>query len=158
MPVINFLKTSYQSLINAGNFLQSPLLLVVRIFWGALFYFAGMGKLSNIDSTISFFQSLGIPFPEFNTYLVAWVETVGGLCLMAGFASRLVAIPLIITMVVAFLTVHSDALHGFMSNPSGVFKESPFTYLFATLLIFIFGPGMLSVDALIERLFGNSKK
>jgi putative oxidoreductase len=156
MKVVAFLKRFYQSLINMGNAFQSPFLLLVRLVWGFLFLQGGMGKISDISYVTDFFYSLGIPFAEFNAHLVAWVEAIGGACLILGVASRLVSIPLIIIMIVALLTAHFDGIKTAFDDPSGLFKQSPFTFLFASLLIFIFGPGVFSIDAISEK-FTKSK-
>lgn len=145
------LNTPYRALISVGTFLQPFFLLAVRLFWGFMFFMAGFGKFGDIQAVAGFFETLGIPWPTFNAYLVAAVETAGGLLLIIGFASRLVAIPLIITMFVALLTAHREAVLQAIDNPSALVKESPFTFLMAGLIVLLFGPGAFSVDALIKR-------
>lgn len=151
---MNFLKKIYLYLVNFGIFLQPFFLLVTRLFWGILFYFSGMGKLENLEQTASFFQNLGIPFSEFSAHFVAWLETIGGLCLVIGFASRLVSIPLAICMIVALLTAHFESIQNVWSDPSTLLSQVPFSFLFALLVIFVFGPGKLSLDYAIEKLVG----
>lgn len=122
-------------------------LLAVRLFWGIQFAFAGWGKLENIGSTISFFQNLGIPFAEYQAPLVAYVEFVGGILLAIGLLSRLVSIPLIITMLVALFLTRT----GFLSDPMSVTQDDAFHYLIACLIIFCFGAGKFSLDYLIRK-------
>jgi len=154
--MITYLKKSYTALIDIGSSLDSAFLLLIRLVWGYLFFKAGMGKLEDIGSVTDFFYSLGIPFPELNAYLVAYIETIGGICLMAGFATRLVSLVLIVIMVVAFLTAHMENVRAIFYDPTEFFKASPFTYLFASLITFIFGPGFYSFDQVIES-FSKSK-
>ena len=55
----------------------------------------GWGKLSDIHKVIGFFTDLGIPAPTLNAYFVASLEFGGGLLLILGLGSRLVALPLV---------------------------------------------------------------
>lgn len=151
--MFNFAKRFYASLIIVGNFLQSFVLLGIRAFWGWEFFLTGRDKLSNISPIIDYFQSLGIPFPTLNTYMAASIECVGGFCLLIGFASRLVSLPLMIVMTVAFLTAHREAVVMIIENPQNFISQSPFNFFLATLIVFVFGPGAISVDAILKRLF-----
>lgn len=150
------LKKAYTSLINFGEWLQSPFLLVVRLFWGYLFLQTGLKKIADIAGTTNYISSLGIPFPELNAHLLAWTETIGGACLILGFASRLISLPLIFSMIMAFAIAHVEPIKAFLNSPSGILKASPFTYLLAALIVLIFGPGKFSIDYLLEML-GRSK-
>lgn len=151
--MLQSLKNSYLFLIRAGTFLQSFLLLAMRLFWGWQFSSAGRDKLLNISPIIEYFQSLGIPFPTINAYTAASIECFGGLCLLFGFASRLAAIPLMIVMIVAMVTAHHDAFINVFNNPQGLIQQTPFTFFLTALIIFAFGPGTFSLDALVKRLF-----
>ncbi len=129
-----------------GNDLQSPLLLAIRLFWGGSFFITGIGKFAHLENVISFFRSLHIPFAPFSAILTATVETVGGALLLLGLFSRLASIPLIFTMIVAFLTAESAAVRKVFSDPQNFIHREPFSFLFASLLIFVFGPGAISLD------------
>lgn len=149
---MRLLKNLIASFVDFASSLQSIFLLFVRLAWGYLFFTGGLGKLGDIHPIGDYFYSLGIPFPLFNAYLVAWVETIGGACLILGFASRIVCIPLIFTMIIALLTAHIDAVRNLINDPSQFLKQSPITFLFAALVIFVFGPGKISIDQMIESL------
>ncbi len=155
MAGINFLKNFYNGIVNLGDSLQSLFLLATRLAWGLLFYFAGSKKLADISQTTGYFENLHIPFPEFTSHLVAWTETIGGICLILGFASRLVSIPLLITMLGAYLTAHFADLSALIKSPSTFLQAGPFTYLYALLVIFVFGPGKISMDYILEQLIGS---
>ena len=142
----------YEGIIRVGELLQSPLLLAMRLFWGYQFFQGGMGKLANIANTIAFFQNLGIPFAEANAYMVGSLEAAGGMLLMLGLASRLVSIPLIITMCTAYATAHREALLNIFQDPDTFISQGPFNFLLMCLIVLAFGPGKFSLDALIERM------
>lgn len=57
-------------------------------------------------ATCAYFASLGIPFPEFNAWLVAATEFFGGMAFLLGFFSRLAALPTLVTMIVAIVSAH----------------------------------------------------
>src|SRR5215468_10200529 len=95
------LSVLYGWLVKAADFLQSPFLLVIRLYWGWKFLESGIGKFSHPDKVIAFFTDLNIPAPALNAYLNATLETVGGILLILGLASRLIAVPLVVNMVMA---------------------------------------------------------
>ena len=69
---------------------------------------AGWTKFVGFENTVSWFADKGIPFPEVMTFLAASAELGGGILLIFGFCTRLVAIPLMITMLVAAFLVHGE--------------------------------------------------
>lgn len=86
--------------------------LLLRLYLAPIMIQAGWMKLSNFESTAAWFGNpdwgLGMPFPEVMAALAAGAEFFGGIALLVGLATRLFAIPLAITMLVAALTVHWD--------------------------------------------------
>jgi len=80
--------------------------LLFRIFLAPIFILAGMGKLSNAEHLIPYFDNLGIPAPGLMVYVAGLTELVGGILLIPGIAVRLVAVPLMFTMIVAAGTAH----------------------------------------------------
>jgi len=154
MPVLaDWIKKLSSLFVRVANSLQSPFLLVVRLYWGWQFVQTGWGKLNNLPHVIQFFTSLGIPFPAVNAYFVSGLEFVGGILLAVGLAGRLIALPLMIDMIVAYLTADREAFTSFFSDPGKFANASPFTFLMASLIVLIFGSGLFSLDALIERLW-----
>jgi len=135
----------------AANWLQSPLLLGVRLYWGWQFFQTGWGKLHNLAHVVGFFTSLGIPLPAVNAYFVSGLECVGGILLFLGLGSRLIALPLAFDMVVAYLTADRDSLLAIFSDPSKFYNGDPFTFLMAALIVLAFGGGVFSLDYLIGR-------
>jgi putative oxidoreductase len=140
--------------IRVLDYVKDPFLLILRLYFGWHFIIAGTGKLSDIDTTAGFFKDWGIPWPRFNVYMAGTTETVCGALLLLGFASRIITIPLIGTMLVAYMTAHTDQWEAFWSSTSLFFKAPPFPYLFTSIVVLLFGPGRLSVDALLGYFFG----
>lgn len=145
------IKRLYHYLVLFGGLLKSPVLLLCRLYWGWLFFHAGLDKLRHNDVFAEFLSSLHFPFPLFQAYIAGGIECIGGLCLMAGLASRLVAIPLAIVMLTAYSTVHSESLRAIFNDPSLFVAEAPFNFLLTTLIVLAFGPGRFSLDYLLEK-------
>ena len=99
----------------------SPLLF--RLILAPTMIIAGYSKLNFNNEQASFFESLladpnviswfgntewglGLPFPSFLAFLAGWTEFIGGWFILFGLLTRLVSIPLIITMAVAISHVH----------------------------------------------------
>jgi putative oxidoreductase len=139
----------YRLMVRIANSFQSPFLLLIRVYWGWLFLQSGIGKFGHIDKVVSFFTDLGIPAPTINAYFNASLETVGGILLILGLASRLISVPLLINMIVAYITADREAFTSFFSESGKFFAADPFPFLLVSLLILIFGPGKFSVDTLI---------
>jgi len=133
--------------------LGSPFLLAVRLYWGWQFAQTGWGKLQNQSRVVDFFTSLNIPFPALNAHFVSGLEFFGGILLILGLFSRPISLLLTGSMFVAYWTSDHEALASIFSNPGKFYGADPYTFLFAALLILVFGPGLFSLDALIARRF-----
>jgi len=138
-------------LTSVGNSLQSVLLLIIRLYWGWQFFLTGKGKLMNLDRTAGYFESIDIPLPKVNAILAGTTECVGGLLLLVGFASRVISVPLMFVMVIAYVMVDSEALRAMLSDPDKFLGAAPFLFLLASVIIFTFGPGKLSLDSFLNR-------
>jgi putative oxidoreductase len=137
--------------IRAINLLQTPLLLAIRLYWGYQFMQDGVGKLTHLDKVTQFFASLNLPLPGATALMVGTIELFGGFLFTFGIFSRLTSAVLFVNMTMAYLSVPDDRtnfLHIF-SNPSDFYGASPYTYWFAALLIFVFGPGFFAVDSIL---------
>lgn len=86
--------------------------LLLRLYLAPVLLQAGWTKFAAFEDTAAWFGNpdwgLGLPFPYLMTALAAGAELVGGAALLVGFATRLFAIPLIVTMLVAIFAVHWD--------------------------------------------------
>ena len=137
---------------------QSALLLFVRLYWGWQLTTTGLGKLRHLDKITEYFQSLNIPMAAFNARFVGGLEFVGGILLILGLASRLISIPLTINLFVAYIVADREAFMSFFSDPGKFYAADPYTFLFASVLILIFGPGLFSLDTFIRRALADHKR
>ncbi len=130
----------------------------VRLYWGWQFAVDGWGKLHNLPKVIEYFGSLGLPAPGPTAYFVSILELVGGILLALGLGSRLIALLLTVNMTVAYITGDREALLSIFSDPDKFSAAAPFTYLMASLVILIFGPGRFSLDYLIARWWARGSR
>lgn len=119
--------------------------LLARITLGCVFIESGRGKLQHLDKVTAFFDSLGIPAANLQAPFVAGVELGGGILLLAGLATRLISIPLMVILTVAILTAKKADLTGF----SALTGFTEFLYILLLVWLIIQGAGILSLDALI---------
>ena len=138
----------YRILNKVADALQSPFLLLVRLYWGWQFMQTGWGKLNNLPKVTDFFTTLGIPMPGITAHFIAGLEFAGGILLILGLGSRLIALLLTVNMLVAYITADREALFSVISNPDKFYAAAPYTFLFASLIVLIFGPGRLALDEL----------
>lgn len=135
------MKAMLRPLLAAQNLLDrtrtvdflAPLLLrayLVPVFWSAAnMKWDPFDPESSLQSTIDWFGNpdwgLGLPAPALMAFLAWAAEYFGAICLALGLATRWIAVPLMVTMVVAATTVHWD--HGWAaiapSNPSPICVE-----------------------------------
>jgi len=155
--MISVFKSGYALLIKAGTLLQSPLLLAMRLYWGWQFFQTGKGKLMDHEKVTVFFSSLHIPMPSLNAYVAGGVECFGGLLLLVGLGSRLVSVPLIFTMIVAYLTAEIGAVKNIFSDPDKFVSAAPFLFMLVCFVVLAFGPGKFSVDCMLaKKAFGRN--
>ena len=87
-------------------------LLLLRLYLAPVMIQAGWNKASSFDSIVDWFGNddygLGLPMPLVMAFLATSAELVGGILLLFGALTRLVSIPLMITMVVAMVSVHAE--------------------------------------------------
>jgi|SRR5215831_9749584 len=125
---------------------QSPFLLFVRLYWGWQLWQSGWGKLHNLDKVSDFFSSLNLPAPGRMAIFIACVEFFGGILLALGAFSRVTSLVLTVNLTMAYVLADREALFSIFSDPDKFMAAAPFTFLFASLLVLIFGAGKLSAD------------
>jgi putative oxidoreductase len=136
---------------SAFSSLQSAMLLAVRLYWGFQFAQTGWGKLHNLVKITGFFASLNIPFPGFAAPFVSTLEFVAGILLMLGLFSRPIALLLACNMFAGYWTADREALSAVFSDPGKFYAADPYTFLFASLMVLIFGAGFFAVDTLVAK-------
>lgn len=140
------IKTKYNSLASHLEKASSAPLFLLRLVLAYGFYGPAKMKWKDINSVADWFGSIGIPAPAFNAYLAAGTEALGVILLVLGLGTRLIVIPLVITMLVAIKTVHWT--NGFEAADNGF--EIPLYYIIMLLTLLVYGPGKWSIDAKIK--------
>ncbi len=99
-----------QDLLDATRKLDFLAPLALRLFLAPIFITAGLEKALHFSDTVGWMGSdgLNLPFPALMAFLAISAELVGGFCLLVGLAVRWMAVPMMITMIVAAVTVHGE--------------------------------------------------
>ena len=139
----------YGLLIRTASSLQSPFLLAVRLYWGWQFVQDGWGKLNHLAKVTDFSTSLGLPAPGLTAAFIGGLELAGGILLAIGLGSRLISMLLTGNMLMAYITADREALFSIFSDPDKFYGAAPYTYLFASMIVLIFGPGRFSLDVIL---------
>ncbi len=127
-------------------------LALLRIVVGVIFLAHGYQKLFvwHIGGVAGAFAQMGIPAPHVSAYLATFAEFFGGLALLLGLFTRLAAVPVAFTMVVAILQVH---LKGGFFAPQGM--EYPLTLFVANIALIVAGGGAFALDTVIFKGSSN---
>src|SRR5271163_1387038 len=140
----------YDGFVKVVSSLQSPFLLLVRVYWGWQLSQNGWAKMHNLPKVTDFFSSLGLPAPHATATFVSTFEFICGILLALGLLSRIAALGLVIDMFTAYWTADHVALLAFISDPDKFQNAASFIYLFVGLLILVFGAGKISLDHLLD--------
>lgn len=131
---------SYDRRIAAG-------MLVLRVVVGIIFLAHGYQKVTAGPADMAdAFSHMGAPAPTITSFLITWLEFLGGIALIVGLLTRIVALGFIIDMTGAILIVH---IHNGFLGRGGV--EFPLTLLASSVTLALIGAGGFSLDALIAR-------
>lgn len=135
----------------------------LRVMAGGVFLWEGILKFVYANQGIGRFTKLGMPLPHFTADFVACLEIVGGLLLLTGLMTRLIAVPFIFEMIVAILSTKISLYLGTSPLPLpaappkigmwAVLHEvrSEYAQLLTVAFLMINGPGRWSLDALLNR-------
>jgi putative oxidoreductase len=145
------LQTAHLFFASLAHRAQSPLFLLIRLYWGWQFAQSGWGKLHRLDQVAQFFATLGLPAPGATALFVSLVECLGGVLFALGLGARLVSLVLFVNMTVAFWTADREAFLSILSDPGKFYIADPYTFWFAALLILVCGPGVFALDALFSK-------
>jgi putative oxidoreductase len=149
-PGARYKLLSFRSLVlRTANALSWVPLTVARLALGWVFVQSGWGKLHNLPQVVEYFTHLGIPAPHLQAPFVAGVELAGGLLLLGGLFTRVVSVPLAMTMLVALLT----AKRADIATAGDLYGTVEFLYLLAFGTLAAFGAGVLSLDEILVRRF-----
>lgn len=122
---------------------------VLRVVVGLIFLAHGGQKLlgQGFDGVVGMTEGLGIPAPAVSAVVLVLVEFVGGAALILGLFTRLFAIPLAFSTLVATILVHLP--NGFFSSSGGV--EFTLLLMFACVALALTGPGEASLDRFLAQ-------
>jgi len=115
-----YLLNRLQDLLDGLRGLDFLAPLALRLYLAPVFWIAGMEKVSGFDDVVAWFGNpdwgLGLPMPAVMAFLATATEVVGAIMLLLGLGVRWISIPLMVTMVVAAVTVHWE--HGWQAIAS----------------------------------------
>jgi putative oxidoreductase len=127
--------------------------LILRLALGGTFLAHGRQKLKDPSMFAGFLRQLGVPAPAVAAWGVALLETVGAGLLMAGVATRPLALALAADMAVALAKVRIPKAP-FTSGPQQSGWDSELMLLAAALTLVFTGSGRYSVDRAVENALG----
>lgn len=126
----------------------SAFILILRLFFGVMFFIHGLGKMVN-------FSELSLTYPSvlglgsyMTLMLAVFTEFCCSLFLIAGLLFRIMVLPMIVAMAVAFFDIHD----GFL--PEG---ELALIYMAVFIILYFVGPGRFSFDYLIDVKFKKDR-
>ena len=126
----------------------SAFILILRLFFGVMFFIHGLGKMMN-------FSELSLTYPSvfglgsyMTLMLAVFTEFCCSLFLIAGLLFRIMVLPMIVAMAVAFFDIHD----GFL--PEG---ELALIYMSVFIILYFVGPGRFSFDYLIDVKFKKDR-
>ena len=138
-------------------------MVLLRLMVGGVFFWEGILKFIYVNQGVGRFTKLGMPFPVLTADFVGCLEIVGGLLLMLGLLTRVIAIPFVIEMIVAMLSTKISLYLGTSPLPLppappkiGVWAvlheiRSDYAQIMVTLYLLINGTGKFSIDAILNR-------
>ena len=140
--------------------------ILIRLMAGGVFLWEGILKFVYVNQGVGRFTKLGIPVPGVMAPFVAVLEIVGGILLMSGTLTRLIAIPFVIEMLVAMLSTKISLYYGTSPLPLppsppqvGIWAvlheiRSEYAQLMSCVFLLLAGPGPWSMDARLSAETG----
>ena len=147
-------------------------IIILRLMAGGVFFWEGILKFVYVNQGVGRFTKLGFPYPEATAHFVATAEIVGGLLLLFGLFTRIVAFYFIVQMVVAVLTTKIALYFGTSPLPlppappkDGIWAvlheiRSDYAQILICLFLLIEGAGRRSLDFMIstsKKVYSISK-
>jgi len=134
---------------------------LIRLMAGSVFVWEGILKFVYANQGVGRFTKLGFPAPHFTATADGWLEIIGGILVLTGFMTRIIAVPFIIEMLVAMASTKIPLYLGTSPLPLppvppqvgfwAVLHEirSEYAQLVSCAFLLISGPGSFSIDALL---------
>jgi putative oxidoreductase len=150
--LFNRIRLAHDRFFQLVSYLQSPCLLFIRVYWGWQLAESGWGKLHNLPRVADFFASLNLPFPGQTALVISCLEFFGGIFLALGILSRATALVLTVNMFMAYVTADREALLSIFADPDKFYAAAPYTFLVASVIVLLFGPGKIALDTVVRWL------
>lgn len=137
-------------------------ILLLRLMAGGVFFWEGILKYVYTNQGVGRFTKLGMPLPHFTANFVACLEIAGGLLVLSGLITRLIAVPFVIEMIVAILSTKISLYLGTSPLPlppappkSGMWAvlhegRADYAQLLVMMFLLLNGAGRWSLDALLR--------
>src|SRR5258705_6130402 len=147
-------------------------ILIIRLIAGSVFFWEGILKFVYVNQGVGRFTKLGFPFPDYTAHFVGVFEIIGGLLLLFGLFTRIVAFYFIIEMIVAILSTKISLYLGTSPLPLppappkigfwAVLHEirSDYAQTLTCLFLLLEGAGRRSLDFIIstsKKLYSMSE-
>ncbi len=113
-----------------------------RVLLAVLFVMSGIGKAADPAGTIGYIQSAGLPLPNIAYGIALAVELVGGILLIVGYRTRLVALILAVFTVAAAIGFHAH----FADQNQMIHFMKNIAITGGLLQVVAFGAGAFSLD------------
>lgn len=118
-----------------------------RVLLSAIFLVSGAGKLAAPGATLATIEAAGLPLPPVSYAAATLVEIVGGLLLIAGYRTRLVAL-----ILAAFAVATAVTFHAALGDQNQMFHFLKNLAMAGGLLqVAVFGGGPFSLDDRLGR-------
>jgi putative oxidoreductase len=152
-----------QWFFNPPTATTAPAILLIRLMVGGVFLWEGILKFVYTNQGVGRFTKLGFPAPELLAHFVAYLEIFGGLLLIFGFLTRLIAVPFIIEMLVAMASTKISLYLGTSPLPPppspptmGIWAllheiRTDYAQIMTSLFLLIVGPGPWSIDGILHN-------
>jgi len=141
--------------------------ILIRVMAGTVFLWEGIMKFVFANQGVGRFTKLGFPAPHLTATADGWFEIIGGILIISGLLTRVIAIPFIIEMLVAMASTKIPLFLGTSPLPLppvppqvgfwAVLHEirSEYAQLASCAFLLLAGPGPWSVDALLANRMGK---
>ena len=132
-----------------GPRLRAPFLLVLRLFAGGHFLHDGVVRFDALGEWVGRYADLGIPLAGVYAFIAATVAVLGGLGLLLGRHTARASAALLFLLLLVLLAQEPQVLRELLRGRVGPLADSAhFSPLAMTWLLWLFGPGPWSLDAL----------
>ncbi|UUT21920.1 DoxX family protein [Pseudomonas sp. T8] len=129
--------------LSATSNTNASISLIGRVLLSAIFILSGFSKIAAPAAMVGYIQSVGLPFPQLALGIAIVVELGGGLLLIAGYRTRLVALGLAVFSVATALAFHNNL--GDQNQFIHFFKNIAMAG--GLLQVVAYGAGRFSLDA-----------